>query len=100
MKVYVTDDFLDFMQTVNIVDSKIAEVAKELSLGLHDGELLPKRMFFIAGWRKADVPKKGKEIPNKLLEAYKLFAEDLLNIPDQKLTKMVEIGLLKEVAYE
>lgn len=128
MKVYITDDFLDFMKVAKITDSKVASTAKELFLGLHDGELIPQRlfkkriaspkqskrdsnrsivvikskekMFFLAGWRKSDIPKRGKEIPDKLLEVYKLFAEDLLKMPEQKITEMIKIGLLKEVTYE
>ncbi|MBR7888892.1 type II toxin-antitoxin system RelE/ParE family toxin [Marinomonas sp. A79] len=128
MKVYVTDDFLVFMKRAKLIDAKVAAAAKELSFGLHDGELVPnksfkkriaslkqskrdsnrsivavklhERMIFIAGWRKADIPKKGKEIPDKLLEAYKLFAEDLLTMSEQKMAEIIEAGLLKEVSYE
>jgi hypothetical protein len=54
-------------------------------------------MFFIAGWRKCDIPNKGKEIPNKLLEAYKLFGESLLNLTEMQVQTNISEGLLREV---
>ena len=125
MRIFVTDDFEKFMKLANVGDAIICKVAKELAGGLHDGNLdmnklfkkrisspgLSKRdanrsvvaikakdnMFFISGWRKCDVPKKGKEIPNKLLEAYKLFGESLRNLTDEQLQINISEGLLREV---
>ena len=88
MKLYITDDFLAFMREARVSEEKLAEVAKELLNGLHDGELVryelykkriasPKqskrdsnrgiiavktgeKMFFMDGWRKSYIPKKVK----------------------------------------
>lgn len=55
VKIFVTDEFEDFMKLANVDDFAVSKVAKELASGLHDGNL--------------DM--------NKLLEAYKLFGESL-----------------------
>lgn len=128
MKLYITDDFLAFIREARVSEEKLAEVAKELLNGLHDGELVryelykkriasPKqskrdsnrgiiavktdeKMFFMDGWRKSDIPKRGKEIPDKLLEVYKLLAGELRNMSEHDIAKSVKNGLLKEVEYE
>ena len=125
VKIFVTDEFEEFMKLANVNDSMINQVAKELDGGLHDGNLdmnklfkkriaspgiskrnanrsvvaLQKgdRIFFIAGWRKCDIPKKGKEIPNKLLEAYKLFGESLRNLTEEQIQTNILEKLLREV---
>ena len=125
MIIFVTDEFEKFMKLANVDDAIIRKVAKELDAGLHDGNLdmnalfkkriasprLSKRdsnrtivainkenrIFFIAGWRKCDVPKKGKEIPSKLLEAYKLFGESLRKLTEEQLQINILERLLREV---
>lgn len=125
MKIYVTDDFDEFMGKVKLNDEIVVKVANELNSGLHDGDLdmgmlfkkriaSPKqskrdsnrsvvavqkgdRLFFIDGWRKADVPKKGKEIPDKLLETYKLLGESFRNFTDEQVEQNITFGLLREV---
>lgn len=125
MKIFVTDDFDAFMMRANLNDLSIIKVAKEVEAGLHDGNLdmgklfkkriaSPKqskadsnrsvvvvqkgeRLFFLAGWRKVDVPKKGKEIPDKLLEAYKLIGESFRNFTDEQIERNVNDGYLREI---
>lgn len=128
MKIYVTDDFQVFMKKANITDEIVAKAAGEIAQGLHDGNLdmgklfkkriaSPKQskrdsnrsvvavqgkesMFFIQGWRKSDIPKSGKEIPNKLLDAYKLFGASLRNATSDEIKRSIEVGLLREVKHE
>lgn len=125
MNIFVTDDFDDFMKESNIDDLIVCNVAKELDSGLNDGNLdmnklfkkrIPSpgvskrdanrsvvavqkgdRMFFIAGWRKCDIPKKGKEIPDKLLESYKLFGESLRNLTEGQIKQNILDGYLREI---
>ncbi|AWK84748.1 hypothetical protein BST98_22120 (plasmid) [Photobacterium damselae] len=113
------------MLKARLNDEIIVRVANELNNGLHDGELqsgqlykkrIPSpgqgkresnrsviairkgnRVFFIDGWRKKDVPKKGKEIPDKLLEIYKLLGENFCNFTDEQIEQNISDGLLKEV---
>jgi len=125
VKIYVTDDFDDFMVKAQLDDKIVLKVANELNNGLHDGDLdmgrlFKKRipsprqskrdsnrsvvairkdnlLFFIDGWRKADVPKKGKEIPDKLLETYRLLGDSFLNFTDKQIRQNITAGLLREV---
>lgn len=125
MNIFITDEFEDFMSLAYIDDLTICKVAKELNNGLHDGnldmnKLFKKRIaspgvskrdanrsvvaiqkddkiFFIVGWRKCDIPKKGKEIPDKLLEVYKLFGESLRNLTEKQIQTNISEGLLREV---
>lgn len=125
MKIYVTDEFEKLMHKAKLDDDIIVKVANELNNGLHDGELqsgslykkrvpspgqgkresnrsviaLQKgdRLFFIDGWRKKDVPKKGKEIPDKLMETYKLIGDSFLSFTDEQIKQNILDGLLREV---
>lgn len=128
MKIYVTDSFDKFMRKAKVSDDIILKVSRELDNGLHDGDLdmgklfkkriaSPKqskrdsnrsvvavqkgeRLFFIQGWRKADIPKKGKEIPDKLLEVYKLMGEQFINFTPKDIEQNINDGLLREVEHE
>ncbi len=128
MKIYVTDSFDKFMRKAKVTDDIIVQVSRELDNGLHDGDLnmgklfkkriaSPKqskrdsnrsvvavqkdnRLFFIQGWRKVDIPKKGKEIPDRLLEAYKLMAETFISFTSQDIEQSINDGLLREVKYD
>ncbi|WP_165383915.1 type II toxin-antitoxin system RelE/ParE family toxin [Pseudidiomarina tainanensis] len=128
MKIYVTDDFQMFMKKANITDEIVVKSAEEVVQGLHDGNLdmgklfkkriaSPKQskrdsnrsvvavqgeesMFFIQGWRKSDIPKSGKEIPNKLLEVYKLFGASLRNATPKELQSSIDAGVLREVKHD
>lgn len=125
MKIYVTDEFDKLMRKARLNDGIIVKVANELNDGLHDGELLNgklykkripspgqgkresnrsivavqkgDRMFFIDGWRKKDVSKTGKEIPDKLLEVYKLLGDSFRNFTDEQIEQNIVDGLLREV---
>lgn len=125
MKIYVIDCFDEFMVKAKLEDGIVLRVANELNSGLHDGDLdmgrlfkkrIPSprqskrdynrcvvairkdnRLFFIDGWRKADIPKKGKEIPDKLLEAYRLMGDSFLNFTDIQIEQNITAGLLREV---
>jgi hypothetical protein len=55
------------------------------------------RLFFIDGWRKKDVPKKGKEIPDNLMETYKLIGDSFLSFTDEQIKQNILDGLLREV---
>ncbi|TOG95092.1 type II toxin-antitoxin system RelE/ParE family toxin [Vibrio parahaemolyticus] len=128
MKIYVTDSFDKFMRKAKVTDDIILQVSRELDNGLHDGclnmgKLFKKRiasprqtkrdsnrsvvavqngnrLFFIQGWRKVDIPKKGKEIPDKLLEAYKLMGETFINFTPQDIEQSLKDGLLREVEHD
>jgi hypothetical protein len=125
VKIYVTDEFEKLMIKARLDNEIIVKVANELNNGLHDGELqsgklykkrVPSpgqgkresnlsviaiqkgnRVFFIDGWRKKDVPKKGKEIPDKLLETYKLLGESFRSLTDEQIEQNILDGLLREV---
>ena len=125
VKIYVTDEFEKLMHKAKLDDDVIVKVASELNDGLHDGELqsgslykkrIPSpgqgkresnrsviaikrgdRLFFVDGWRKKDVPKKGKEIPYKLMETYKLIGESFLRFTDEQIKQNILDGLLREV---
>ncbi|MCU8009934.1 type II toxin-antitoxin system RelE/ParE family toxin [Shewanella sp. SM101] len=125
LDIYVTPDFDKLMKKAKLDDQAIIEAASELSNGLHDGDLdmgklFKKRIaspnqskrdsnrsivavqqgnkfFFIDGWRKCDIPKKGKEIPDKLMEIYKLLGNTFLSFSDDSITQNIEIGVLREV---
>ncbi|UJX32825.1 type II toxin-antitoxin system RelE/ParE family toxin (plasmid) [Vibrio parahaemolyticus] len=116
------------MRKAKVTDDIIVQVSKELDNGLHDGDLnmgklfkkriaSPKqskrdsnrsvvavqkgnRLFFIQGWRKVDIPKKGKEIPDKLLEAYKLMAETFISFTPNDIEQSINDGLLREVKHD
>lgn len=125
VKIYVTDEFEILIRKTKLADDVIVKVAKELNDGLHDGELqsgtlykkrIPSpgqgkresnrsvvavqkddRLFFIDGWRKKDVPKQGKEIPDKLLETYKLLGDSFRAFTDEQIEQNISDGLLREV---
>tara|TARA_R110002033_G_scaffold94500_1_gene143712 strand:- start:768 stop:1157 length:390 start_codon:yes stop_codon:yes gene_type:complete len=125
VKIYVTDEFEKLMHKAKLDDDVIVKVANELNNGLHDGELqsgslykkrIPSpgqgkresnrsviaiqkgdRLFFIDGWRKKDVPKKGKEIPDKLMETYKLIGDSFLSFTDEQIEQNILDDLLREV---
>lgn len=128
MQIYTTDDFDRFMKKARITDAMILLVASELASGLHDGDLdmgklfkkriasqnqskrdanrsivavvKDERMFFLDGWRKADIPKSGKEIPDKLMEAYKLLGASFRGFTSQQILEHIQNGLLREVAND
>ena len=58
------------------------------------------RLFFIDGWRKKDAPKKGKEIPDKLMETYKLIGDSFLSFTDEQIEQHILDGLLREVGND
>lgn len=90
MKVYVTDDFLIFMKRARLIDAKVAAAAKELSFGLHDGELAPNKLFK----KRIASPKQSKRDSNRSIVAVKLH-ERMIFIAGWR-----KAGLLKEVSYE
>ncbi|NQZ10604.1 MAG: type II toxin-antitoxin system RelE/ParE family toxin [Algicola sp.] len=123
MKIFVTDDFADFMKIAGLSDQDIKKSANEVNNGLFDADLggvikkriAPKGMskrdasrsiiafrkddkvFFVDGWRKSDVPKKGKEIPDKLLETYRLLGRCLLSASSKQIQIDIIQGLLIEI---
>lgn len=125
MQIYTTDDFDRFMKKARLTDEIIKQAAQELTSGLHDGNLdmgklfkkriasnnqskrdsnrslvavvKDKHIFFIDGWRKVDIPKSGKEIPDKLLEAYKLLGASFREFTSQQINEHLQAGLLREV---
>ncbi|WP_310598009.1 type II toxin-antitoxin system RelE/ParE family toxin [Aeromonas aquatica] len=126
MQVYVTDDFDEFMHKVGLSDRELFRAAQEVANGLFDanlGGVLKKRiaskgisrrdanrtiiafrqgerMFFIAGWRKSDIPKQGKEIPDSLLESYRLFGSSMLVATPEQIAIDIQRGLLREVSND
>lgn len=126
MRIFVTDEFEDFMKRGGLTDTDIIKSAVEVNSGLVDADLggvLKKRIapkgtskrdasrsiialkrddkiFFIDGWRKSDVPKKGKEIPDRLLETYRLIGKSLTSAADKQLDVDIAQGLLREVEHD
>jgi len=125
MRVFVTDEFQRFMRKAKLTDSIVLKAATELNNGLHDGDLdmgklfkkriaspgqgkrnsnrsivavvKDEKLFFIDGWRKADIPKSGKEIPDKLLEGYRLLGNSFRNFTEEQIQKNLAECLLREV---
>ena len=123
MKIFVTDDFADFMKIAGLSNQDIKKSANEVNNGLFDADLggvikkriAPKGMskrdasrsiiafrkddkvFFVDGWRKSDVPKKGKEIPDNLLETYRLLGRCLLSASSIQIQIDIIQGLLIEI---
>lgn len=123
MRIFVTDDFEDFMKVARLSDQDIKKSAIEVNNGLFDADLggvLKKRIapkgvskrdasrsiiafrsedkiFFVDGWRKSDIPKKGKEIPDKLLETYRLLGRSFLAASDKQIEIDIIHGLLREI---
>jgi len=126
MRIFITDEFEDFMKVGGLTDRDIIKSANEVNSGLIDADLggvikkriAPKgvgkrdasrsiialikddKIFFLDGWRKADVPKKGKEIPDKLLETYRLIGRSLVLASDIQINIDIGEGLLREVIDE
>lgn len=128
MRVFVTDEFQRFMRKAKLTDSIVLKVAIELNNGLHDGDLdmgklfkkriassgqgkrdsnrsivavaKGEKLFFIDGWRKADIPKSGKEIPDKLLEGYRLLGNSFRNFTEEQIQKNLAECLLREVTSD
>lgn len=128
MQIYTTDEFDEFMKKANVTDKVVVKIALELASGLHDGDLdmgklfkkriastnqskrdanrsivavvKDKRLFFIDGWRKADMPKSGKEIPDKLLQTYRLLGASFRGFTDSQIVENIQAGLLREVHHE
>ncbi|MEY2345434.1 type II toxin-antitoxin system RelE/ParE family toxin [Proteus mirabilis] len=58
-------------------------------------------LFFADGWKKSSLSsKKTKEITDDELESYKDLAKDLFNANQNKIDKMIALGLLTEVKYD
>jgi len=124
MRIFLTEGFDEFIHYVGICDELIKSVAHEVDQGLIDGDLggplkkkriaLPatgKRggarsiicvrqndcLFFLDGWRKKDTPKKGKEIPEKAINIYRLIGNQFLSFTELELEKAISSGILREV---
>src|SRR5690625_6601650 len=94
MRVFVTDECQRFMRKAKLTDSIVLKAATELNNGLHDGDLdmgnlfkkriaspgqgkpnsnrsivavvKDEKLFFIDGWRKADIPKRSEDHTSEL----------------------------------
>lgn len=125
MRIYTTDEFDRFMKKARLADEVIIKAAAELANGLHDGDLdmgklfkkriasanqgkrdanrsivavaQGERIFFIDGWRKSDIPKSGKEISDKLMEAYRLLGASFRSFTTAQIIENIQAGLLREV---
>ncbi|MGG5214677.1 type II toxin-antitoxin system RelE/ParE family toxin [Rahnella variigena] len=124
LRIFVTEDFHDFMTDSKLSEKDILKSAHELANGLFDADLsgniykkriaptgrsksgfgraivafrFEDKIFYIDGWLKHSVRKNGHEIPDKLLSLYKAVAKDLLNFTEQQLEIELRTGLIKEV---
>ncbi|MBF7954645.1 MULTISPECIES: type II toxin-antitoxin system RelE/ParE family toxin [Rahnella] len=124
LRIFVTEDFHDFMNASKLSEKDILKSAHELANGLFDADLsgnvykkriapsgrsksgfgraviafrFEDKIFYIDGWLKNSVRKKGNEIPDKLLSLYKAIARDLLNFTELQLETELRNGLIKEV---
>ncbi len=126
MRIFITDEFQGFMKRAKLSNSDVVKATIEINSGLIDanlGGVIKKRIsafgfgkrsagrcivayvqdercFFIDGWRKSDIPKSGKEIPDTLLETYRLIGKSLVKAPDWQIKKDLMLNLLKEVIYD
>jgi len=126
--IYVTNLFERSLKKQNIPDTTLCKIAQEIVSGLFDADLggnvykkriplqrgksggsrsivafrLGENLFFIDGWIKSDVSKRGqKEIPDDDLETYRDIAHDFLSMSAQTINKAIETGRLREVhCYE
>lgn len=124
LRIFVTEDFHDFMKASKLSEQDVVKSANELANGLYDadlsGNVFKKRIapsgrsksgfgravvafrfagniFFVDGWLKKNVRKSGHEIPEKLLIVYKAVARDLLSFTAQQLEIEIRSGIIKEV---
>ncbi|MGG8470728.1 type II toxin-antitoxin system RelE/ParE family toxin [Rahnella sp. PAMC25617] len=124
LRIFVTEDFHDFMTDSKLSEKDILKSAHELANGLFDADLsgniykkrtaptgrsksgfgraliafrFDERIFFMAGWEKKNVPKSGREISEPALRVFKSLARELLNISDMQLSKDLSLGLIIEV---
>lgn len=124
LRIFVTEDFHDFMTASKLSEKDILKSAHELANGLFDADLsgniykkriaptgrsksgfgraliafrFDERIFFMAGWEKKNVPKSGREISEPALRVFKSLARELLNISDMQLSKDLSLGLIIEV---
>ncbi|SEQ75490.1 RelE toxin of RelE / RelB toxin-antitoxin system [Amphritea atlantica] len=65
MKIYVTDDFDDFMVKAQLDDKIVLKVANELNNGLHDGDLDMGRLFK----KRIPSPRQSKRDSNRSVVA-------------------------------
>ncbi|TCQ90478.1 MULTISPECIES: type II toxin-antitoxin system RelE/ParE family toxin [Rahnella] len=124
LRIFVTEDFHDFMTDSKLWEKDILKSAHELANGLFDADFsgniykkriaptgrsksgfgraliafrFDERIFFMAGWEKKNVPKSGREISEPALRVFKSLARELLNISDMQLSKDLNLGLIIEV---
>ncbi len=124
LRIFVTEDFHDFMTDSKLSEKDILKSAHELANGLFDADFsgniykkriaptgrsksgfgraliafrFDERIFFMAGWEKKNVPKSGREISEPALRVFKSLARELLNISDMQLSKDLNLGLIIEV---
>lgn len=124
LRIFVTEDFHDFMTDSKLSEKDILKSAHELANGLFDADLsgniykkriaptgrsksgfgraliafrFDERIFFMAGWEKKNVPKSAREISEPALRVFKSLARELLNISDMQLSKDLNLGLIIEV---
>ncbi len=124
LRIFVTEDFHDFMTDSKLSEKDILKSAHELANGLFDADLsgniykkriaptgrsksgfgraliafrFDERIFFMAGWEKKNVPKSGREISEPALRVFKSLGRELLNISDMQLSKDLSLGLIIEV---
>lgn len=123
-RIFITDDFHDFMKVSKLSEQDIVKSATELANGLYDADLsgcvykkriappgrskssfgraivafrFDDKIFFIDGWEKKNVAKSGPEISPSSLILFKALAKELLNAPDKQLNKDLGLGLIIEV---
>ncbi|AVF35615.1 type II toxin-antitoxin system RelE/ParE family toxin [Rahnella sikkimica] len=124
LRIFVTEDFHDFMKASKLSEKDVAKSANELANGLYDADLsgnvfkkriapsgrsksgfgraviafrFEEKIFFMAGWEKKNVHKSGPEISPGALKIFKSLAQVLLDIPDTQLNKDLSLGLITEV---
>lgn len=128
MVIYKTKMFKNSFKKITLTNAELIAIATEVLAGQFEADLgggvIKKRaciqgkgkssgirtiifykqgnnLFFADGWKKSSLSsKKTKEITDDELESYKDLAKGLFNANQNKIDKMIALGLLTEVKYD
>ncbi|WP_414148144.1 type II toxin-antitoxin system RelE/ParE family toxin [Erwinia sp. BNK-24-b] len=128
MRVYIDTELDKKLRRQNVSDRLLFALAQEVARGLNDGELVAnllykkripaggqgrrdglrsivsfrrgETLFFIDVYSKNEVPKGQKEIPEWLLEAYKITAGDIMSWTDEQIALSLEAQEYREVNHD
>lgn len=123
MAIFATRLFDKKFKSLFVTDSQLCSIAYEVMNGRFEGDLgggvikkriainagksggartiiffkLGTHLFFADGWKKNQVRKNAKEIPDDELEIYRDIAGDLLRLNAKQITQLIQAKELREV---